>query len=122
MEGPRTALGRRGVVAFAGCICRDAGEQTFRLAGLCGPVQAVPLALRADQSLCVDAFPVGGLASVILLRNDEPAAELDRVELVPPDATADQLFPARGGIEEPSLRCFDEWNWERPRVGADLEK
>src|SRR4029077_13580675 len=61
------------------------------------------------------------LAEVLALGGYVSPAHADGIQLAAADVAVDDFFPAGGGIEKPLPVCFDQRNWERPVIGADIE-
>ena len=80
------------------------------------PGQTIPLPGRADDALGILVHPrtfVPG-PGVFTLGLDEPAAHLDGIELVPADATEQDLVRSRLGIEAPGPLILHDRHGKRP--------
>ena len=102
----------------------DFANRTFVVFTLAFPVQAIFLSGCTDDLLCVDGN-VGGspvLCRVLILRFHEPAANLDRVQLVTPDPPRQDLLLALRRIEVPLAVALDNRNRHRPLVLARQQR
>ena len=108
-------------VAFHPRARHQRSQGTQRISRLRWPEKAVVLAGCAVEMLGISqnavAHPV--LAGVFPLRLHVRAANGDRPQLILPDATAQDFFPASRGVEIPLAIPLGQRNGKRPRVRPD---
>src|SRR5262245_32998028 len=105
-------------IAPLGCGSDCLTERTVRLAARRRPVQAVLLAGRTDDLLCVNRLAIFVLEFIRVFVLRVPISEhgLQRSELVAADAACENLLPARGGVKAPLTVALYDRNRERPVV------
>src|SRR6266436_4255450 len=116
-------LSSSSAVSLGPGLRHERSERARLLARLGVPVEAVPLARRAPQSLRVFAdFALLALPGIVFaLGIDVGEAHLDGVELVPADAAVEDLFAARRGVEAPARAVGHHGNGEGEIVRAHVE-
>jgi hypothetical protein len=84
----RLALGARRAVALGLGGGNERAERTLFLALRCRPIEAVMLSFGTHDSSCIfmETITEPILGGKVSLRFDIGAADLDRVQLVPPDS------------------------------------
>src|SRR5215468_3786383 len=110
-------------VALGPCLGHERPERTLWLAGLGLPVESVALAGRAGEALGVleHIALLARLGIILALRIDVGEADLDRAELVPPDAPIENLFLSVGRVEAPARSVGHHGNGEGVVVAAHVE-
>src|SRR5215472_17325486 len=110
-------------VALGPCLGHERPERALRLTGLGLPVESVTLAGRAGEALGVleHLALLARLGVVLALRINVGEADLDRAELVPPDAPVEDLFLSLGRVEAPARSVGHDGNGEGVVVAAHVE-
>src|SRR5215470_10358333 len=110
-------------IALGPCLGHERSERALWLTGLGLPVESVTLARRAGEALGVleHLALLARLGVVLALRINVGEADLDRAELVPPDAPIEDLFLSLGRVEAPARSVGHHGNGEGIVVAAHVE-
>jgi hypothetical protein len=109
-------------IAFGDCFCDQRSDGAVRFTRRSGPVQSVVRPFVAENLLRVlrDTGALARLRGIFVLRLDQALQNVDRVQLVGADPPEDQFLLAGRRIEHPLIIFFDQRNWQRPVVRADI--